>query len=356
MQKPSISVSASPGQSQALSSTFGSSASFEGYRAANQANSEPTTPFSFGSTPPLVLSRASTQRSSAAHSVSTSPEQRILAPSAASSFAASVWSRPFNLQASPPQRSRLSGDENMAMSTTSSGGVTWGPTTIHGSSSTIRRSFLAQELADQENDGSSTEEDEPVTPDARVKVNLRNQSFFDDEAHASVPLLNPEDASKFAYYRRAYANMLDVWGLNIQQNEILKFNDQPTNASAHKLSDASSQTTLMLGKSQQANTDTGSEQSVSVLRCCSVCGHVENTARPNARCAACKSVPRLMSCAICYQPVSTLYKSCLDCGHAAHMSCLRLLLESIDEEDLDCETGCGCECIKRSSDSGNIGR
>lgn len=342
MRRPMISLSMSPERSHSTSA-FGSQGSSESFRDAIPAGSEPPTPLSFGSTPP-ILSRASTQRSSAAQSMSTSPEHRMFVPSAASSFAASVFARPFQLSSSPP-RARLSGDENLSTSNASSSGVTWGPTTFHGSNATIRRSYLAQELAGNYDDGESTEEDEPFVADVSVKVGLKNQAMFDDEGHADVPFLDPQGAGKYAAYREDYAHLLDVWGLSIQRSEILKFNVGTYSSGLQDISDNVSQTTLTIGKTEQAEKATMTDSGLVVARCCTSCGRAESNARLGARCSSCDAAMRLMRCSICEHPITTLYKACLDCGHAAHMSCLRTLLEDLDGDELDCETGCGCRCL-----------
>jgi hypothetical protein len=62
------------------------------------------------------------------------------------------------------------------------------------------------------------------TTSQTVKITLKNQHLFDDESHASVPLLDPLLFTKYAVYRELYANILGIWDLHVSQAEILKFN------------------------------------------------------------------------------------------------------------------------------------
>lgn len=224
------------------------------------------------------------------------------------------------------------------MSTPSSGSVTWGPTTIHGSDSTIRRSFLAQELADND-DGSSTDDDEAQLPDVGVKVRLHNQHMFDDEAHVDRPFLST-DAAKFANYRAVYAEMLEAWGLNMQRNEVLMFNVQPRK----RLRSQQSQTTLTLDTLMQGEEIAPDAEAVlSVVRCCLSCGQPLPKSRPDTRCTSCGAQARLLLCSICAEPIGSLYKVCVDCGHVAHTNCQLDFLASSADEPV-CDSGCGCWC------------
>jgi hypothetical protein len=312
-----------------------------------QTPSEPVTPFYTGNTPPMPLSRASTHRSSAAPSLSTSPEHhRTSIPSATSSFAASVLARPFQLASSPPVRNRNSGDD-LSSSTPSQAGVNWSKSKpFTRSDATIRRSFVSQGFGD-DYDGSTTEDDESLPPQSRVKISLKNQDLFDDEACPSVAFLDPHQSIKFAIYRATYANMLGAWGLQMQQNEIDKLDGLLSNVLTRTESrDRGSQSTLTIGEVEE-DVEMLDSLGPQVVRCCMSCGEVENTERRSAdrKCVKCGGRSHLLSCTICYQPIAGLYKVCLACGHSAHISCLAILLESISEEEKpECEAGCGCAC------------
>ncbi|GAB7348104.1 hypothetical protein MBLNU459_g6127t2 [Dothideomycetes sp. NU459] len=293
--EPIISLSVSPKHMLTPGTAFGSTPSSNGFREDERTTSEPVTPFSTGgNTPPMPLSRGSTYRSNTAQSLSTSPDQhRASIPSATSSFAASVWARPFNLASSPPTRNRLSGDE--LSSSTPSNNVTWGKSTktVYKSDSTIRKSYVSQGLGDAYDDGSSTEEDEPFHMQVPVKISLKNQDMFDNESCVSVPFLRPEDAFRHVCYREAYAEMLGVWGLTIQQNELLKYNGIVSHA-LRKRAERDSQSTLTLGADDPAE-------------------GVED-------------------------------------GLGPHMPLLASLL---DDEEIGCETGCGCACDEKNAVEGS---
>jgi predicted RNA-binding Zn-ribbon protein involved in translation (DUF1610 family) len=308
--------------------------------------SEPVTPVYTGNTPPMPLSRASTYRSSAAPSLSTSPEyHRTSIPSATSSFAASVLARPFQLASSPPVRNRLSGEE-LSSSIPSQAGANWGKNkSLNRSDSTIRRSFRPQGVGD-ELDESATEDDESLAPQSRVKINLKNQDMFDDEGCSNVPFLNAKQSMKFAIYRTAYANMLGAWGLRMQQNEVDKLDGLLSNMLTRSNSgDRGSQSTLTLGQAE-VDEETLDGLGPQVIRCCTSCGEIDEPKRRRAdwKCVQCGGRSHMLSCTICYQPIAGLYKVCLACGHAAHVSCLGMLLDSLGKGESECEAGCGCAC------------
>lgn len=315
-------------------------------REQNVVASEPVTPFYTGNTPPMPLSRASTHRSSAAPSLSTSPEHhRTSIPSATSSFAASVLARPFQLASSPPVRNRTSGEE-LSSSIPSQAGVNWNKSKpFNRSDSTIRRSFMSQGFGD-DYDGSTTEDDESLPPQSRVKISLKNQDMFDDEGCSNVAFLDPNQSLKFAVYRAVYANMLGGWGLRMQQNEVDKLDGLLSNILTRTRSrDHGSQSTLTLGEVED-DAETIDSLGPQVVRCCMSCGEVDNPERrADRKCAKCGGKSHLLSCTICYQPIAGLYKVCLACGHSAHISCLAVLLESLSEDEKpECEAACGCAC------------
>ncbi|KAG9585055.1 hypothetical protein KCU77_g10179, partial [Aureobasidium melanogenum] len=299
--------------------------------------SEPVTPFYTDNTPPMPLSRADTHRSSAAPSLSTSPEHHP---------------RPFQLASSPPVRNKTSGEE-LSSSTPSQTGVNWNKSKpFTRSDSTIRRSFMSQGFGD-DYDGSTTEDDESLPPQSRVKISLKNQDMFDDEGCPSVAFLDPNQSIKFAVYRAVYANMLGAWGLQMQQNEVDKLDGLLSNILTRTESrDRGSQSTLTLGEAE-TDQETLDGLGPQVIRCCMSCGEVDGSERRGAGCVKCGGRSHLLSCTICYQPIAGLYKVCLACGHSAHVSCLAILLESLAEDEAsECEAGCGCACDEKAAVGG----
>ena len=87
--------------------------------------------------------------------------------------------------------------------------------------------------AEYDSDEESWPEEEapdPVFPSAEtesettIKVTLKNQNQFDDEACVSLPLLERPWEWKYKHYRASYAEQLGVWRLTKQRAEVLKFN------------------------------------------------------------------------------------------------------------------------------------
>jgi hypothetical protein len=249
--------------------TYGSAGSSNGPWVGDVMPSGPQTPYSTGNTPPIFLNHRS-HRNSSVNSLSTSPEQQQQShrttrrSNSNLSAALSSLSRPFTIMSSSPSandRFRTDGDLSLSAPATATA-ITWGSTTFYSGSSTIspekrRRSYTKRNsFATHGSTYSSTDESDldysdysddelsirPVVkqPNApEIKVMLKNQHLFDDEAHASIPLLPPEHAAKYAAYRELYADLLSTWGLYIQRAEILKFNGLtnywPTKMSSQQL-------------------------------------------------------------------------------------------------------------------------
>lgn len=204
---------------------------------------------------------------------------------------------------------------------------------------------MAQGYAEEYDEGSSTEEDEPLTQLGPVRMNLKNQGMFDDEAHATVPYLDTAQAWKFACYREAYAHLLGVWGFVIQRTEVLKYNGLVP-VTVTKAGDRDSQSTLTLSRFD-AIEPPDSSLGLHVVRCCPKCSNADVHAgrgRLEVRCSRCTEKSRILPCNVCLMPVDGLYKVCLACGHVAHASCLYLLRDAFLIRGMECEAGCGCQC------------
>jgi WD40 repeat protein len=274
--KPTISIPSTPAHSRYATpvdgfgwhrlqknlDTYGSHGSSNGPWGSDNQYSEPVTPYSTGNTPP-ILSRAGTQRSTAVHTpFSSSPEQpsHIHKKSSTANFASAFagLARPFAnaISSSPPVKSRNEADLSTSAPTS---GVTWGTTTFYSSGSNDRsnlpptaarskhgkRASFGQ--ADQLNvdyysdsdseygdtsflqDGTASEYTAPLTAgsdesNGSVKVTLKNQDKFDDEACVSAPLLDMRKEWLYRAWREQYAEMLGCWGLVSKRAEVLKFN------------------------------------------------------------------------------------------------------------------------------------
>jgi len=398
--QPLNSIAKTPDTARTSTSGVGS---FDSARSVShpQQISEPYTPLSSSSTPPLLLSRSGTQRNSAAQSMSTSPENKSYmasygqAPSGASSFSASSFSRPFTLSQSPPRLQRASrhlSNEDLPLSTSVSSGVsnvTWGPTTYHqgshgahGSSATMRRSFLAHEVVDTYTDGSSTEEDdEPVTPSSlAIKVNLKNQLQFDDDSVGQVPFLSPAKVGRYEAYRNAYADLLDSWCLWTARHEVLKFNrdgrkdlecnvqdSEPLSTAIHPrpqetFDDSISQTTMTLDKMDTRGNDNVAKTlpditiNLTIARVCTKCSRILPKMERQGRCPNCNGGMKIVPCSVCSEPIKSLHRACVACGCIAHVNCLDAISQSarlgLEDKGANLPTpgqGAECGCIYQNT-------
>ncbi|OCK78015.1 hypothetical protein K432DRAFT_332843 [Lepidopterella palustris CBS 459.81] len=260
LYQPALSVPSTPNPSRSRFSTpvnywdrldkrldtFGSAGSSNGPWGSDNAPSESVAPYSTGNTPPY-LSRANTYRStaSATASYSTSPEQHHQVKKSntnlASAFAS--LSRPFSIVASsPPINPKSRGDGDLSTSAPTSG-ITWGTNTFYSSSNATNATQRSKKRASfAQSDGMNLDYDsdedswlgdsssDPVFPqnavegDTTIRVTLKNQDQFDDEACVSAPLLDRSLEWKYRRYREQYAEQLSIWQLVIARAEILKFN------------------------------------------------------------------------------------------------------------------------------------
>ncbi|KAL2356670.1 hypothetical protein BJ546DRAFT_838247 [Cryomyces antarcticus] len=329
---PIVSIPSSPGIAQTPVGTFGSAGSSNGPWGSDLTPTVPTTPHSAGTSPPMLRMRASAARPSAGYSFSTSPEYqhaRRSNSSLASAFAASFLSRPFTMAASPSRRSR--GGKDLSTSAPTSTGITWGTNTVFAADSASRPTYLPAGAYDEYDEGSTTEEDEPTTPDYEFKLTLKNQNQFDDEGCVSYPLLDVHQSWKYRAYREAYAHLLRIWGLPLQRSEVLKFNgltsyfpNEPASGGANSFT---------IGKTSK---DTQSASDMSFGPDFSVAGHSQRPWRNTA-------------CLVCQHPIAGLHKMCLDCQHVSHLACPVQWVEFEGKQEAgasECETGCGCFCAE----------
>ncbi|KIW09357.1 uncharacterized protein PV09_00255 [Verruconis gallopava] len=255
---PSDSRSGGPQDYFDRNTTFGSAGSSNGPWERDTVPSGPHTPYSTGDTPPPVTPYSvRSNRNSSANSLSTSPEQtsnRSSRRSTSNMSAAFSLTKAFtSLSTSPTTQERFkASDADLSTSapTAQTSSVTWGSTTFYSSNSptsaekrrrsqSSRRSSSRPFAVDGAND-TEEDDDEYDTDDTyydvgkvyaptkkeeqKFRVVLKNQSLFDVEGHASVPLLPPKDSVKFRAYRDVYAELLGSWGLYIQRAELVKFN------------------------------------------------------------------------------------------------------------------------------------
>lgn len=342
--------------------TYGSTTSSNGpWTGDLPLLSEPVTPYSTGSTPPRLV-RSTTSRSNYPHSYSTSPDNSALRRVNTNPFLSfAAFQKPFTLTGISPPTERTFRDDEADLSTSApASAVTWGETTVYnasdttesGSPETRRRSrqfsrtasdgtFDVFDASDSDDDDSSFSSDDdqldtrsrtsrpqsiverPSTThnfDVKIKVTMKNQNMFDDEAHVSVPLLDPADTAKYVAYRAGYAEYLSIWQLPIARSEILKFNG---------MTSYWPEDMPFLQKEDQDKLD----QNHRVVDKTGV-GAVTFAKRKTSK------DQTVLQCSICWQPVAGLHVSCDTCGVGrAHKECAEAWNEELGEEESWCDSG-----------------
>jgi hypothetical protein len=204
------------------------------------------------------------------------------------------------MSSSPPVKTRT---DDLSTSAPTSG-VTWGTTTFYGSDNFDRRSLAPSrskhnkrasfgqsdlvnvnyiydsdsdyERIDEEdvltNDGVS-ESTRPITPGesnggdglGTIKVKLKNQDQFDDEACVSKPLLDMTKDWLHRAWREQYAEMLGCWGLVSARAEVLKFNGLVSYFPTEELQGGSNANSMYLAitKGSYAGSDTATSRHMS---------------------------------------------------------------------------------------------
>jgi len=201
-------------------------------------------------------------------------------------------------------------------------GVTWGAITTFGSGSKGASSTITE---------ATSEANGPHDP---IHISLYHRDQFDDEAVASVPLLDPAYASTYKAYRDNYANLLFSWELPLHRLEVLKFNS----------SDHSQQSSPpIIGEFTRGRRLSGWD-GLQFAGHCSKCGSVlDVTNGAKGECKSCKRRQVTMTCVVCEVIIKGLYGPCLKCGHVAHADCHRAWFATGGD---GCPTGCGCQCLQ----------
>ncbi|TVY85409.1 putative RWD RING finger and WD repeat-containing protein [Lachnellula suecica] len=365
LKTPINSVVSTPKIAHTPSGLYGSVGSSTGAWGSDPASAS----YSCGETPPLRSNRASSEHlNQQTQSLSTSPENPRgfrRANSGMSSFAAS-FSRPFSITSSssppnpPPSRKRPSPVDNLVSSA-----ITWGNTTVLGS--VREHAHTARSSMSDDEDSKAVHKPTICTG---ITMTMENQNTFDDEGCITAGLLDHTETFLYATYRRAYAELLFIWGHPLARLEVLKFNglkdlfseaDIPDNKS-YAGSILSNNThnsvhepspTIALGKKEHIHPPSpGLDQGLDVTGYC--LKHdlrleplVTNTGGGAiGRCERCKTIQRQLRCTICMEPISALFSPCLSCGCATHQHCL---LEYHESGSTECPGGCDCDCGVKAS-------
>lgn len=181
-----------------------------------------------------------------------------------------------------------------------------------------------------------------------------------------APLLERTNSALYTGYRRAYADLLFLWGQPLSRLEVLKFNGledshwdelkhrksfaesvksedtMPQDIAAHDKTSENGQTTItpthvgLDAKGYCLKYDTALEPGVDSTKG-GATGH----------CNRCKIDHRQLRCTICLEPVVANYIPCLSCSCVTHRDCLRLYHES---GSTMCSAGCDCDCSAMASE------
>lgn len=367
---PATSAISTPKLAHTPSGQYGSVGSSNGAWGSDPASAS----YSCGETPPAISARGSSEHlDRQAQSLSTSPDNARSfrrANSGLGSFAASL-SRPFSLASSSPPnppstRKRPSPVENMLGSLAPSV-ITWGNTTVLGSvkeqSTTARSSY---------SDDGMRDEWKP-TVCTGISITVENQNVFDDEGCMSAALLDPLHAPLLAGYRKAYADLLYLWGHPLARLEILKFNglkdyfpdeimfqkaltESNTSNEPHStLQDPSPLTQMQLGRREHLLRTALLDQGLDATGYCLKHETRLQPLNPNergggatGRCERCKFNQRQLRCTVCQEPVVVHYVPCLSCGCVTHRHCLKAYHST--GGSTECSGGCDCDCGINATD------
>ncbi|KAJ6151286.1 hypothetical protein N7470_007880 [Penicillium chermesinum] len=230
---------------------------------------------------------------------------------------------------------------------------------------------------------SDTESERLVKPrgkSARFKVTFKNQNAFDGGDPGSNSLLDRSKEGLYRAYRAAYADILLMWDLPVQQSEVLKIGrfskDEATLRDKYYGGQSSNITSL---PDPTPMSDSGSDiEGLDFQRHCANCGHAlkrsifaaapavpETPSKRHRRkqsvqrCPNCKPrqpLPTRLPCVICGEVVDGMLVPCLSCGHVSCFDChsywfLRASHRPHGSPDLPipvapptCPSGCGCNC------------
>lgn len=257
----------------------------------------------------------------------------------------------FLLSHSPPlQRKEAAGAASAELSTSApSASIPIPKARVKGEAGSVRFSEptvdpRSASSGGHDNTGDTESDNEPRSRKLRVK--LKNQDQFDDEACFTNPLVPPQNAWQHKHWREEYAGHLDAWNLSERYLELLSFNhfDPPFKTSK----DA----TATHGRSQKVTpVHAGLEMSILCTRCHKAVPNTVTVTSGSRRCLACEKVSASVCCSICGELVQGLHKTCLSCGHASHQLCYEMwIADQVGTQSEDgCEVGCGCHCPEDSA-------
>ncbi|KAI1292392.1 WD repeat-containing protein [Xylaria venustula] len=336
-----------------------------------------STSYSCGETPPSRTPKDHLSEGDPTHSLSTSPDNRLLRRATALTSSLANIQRPFTSVASTsPPRKRVSPGESFLTNFTPSN-ITWGSSTAMAPTSepsmTARNS-----LSDDEH--RRDEHQYMVCYD--ISTEMENQAIFDDDGWLAIPFLEPSRNAIYAGYRYTYAEMLQMWEQPLARLEVLKFNvlkDSPSTAhsalfksagtegfysSYHNTDNLSSVShthptslsPIAVGKKEQLQALIVSGRGIDIRGICRVHEiHLDPIRSTHdhamvgggvGTCERCKSTQTQLFCVFCREPIDALYPPCLACGCAIHDACLA---EWHAADQIECPAGDECDCVREAS-------
>ncbi|PGH03812.1 hypothetical protein AJ80_08625 [Polytolypa hystricis UAMH7299] len=216
----------------------------------------------------------------------------------------------------------------------------------------------------------------------RQRVILKNQEEFDHDGQAYVPLLDHKIELLSRAYRAAYAELLSIWNMQVEQREVLRIDGiSDGRVDTHRfkhlekgLSALPRRDSRAVGVPYPVDRD---DLGLDIQRHCGTCGFAlqisafapltpeksnrktqDSAAVAENKCPRCKPArpgPTRLSCVVCDEAISGMFAPCLNCGHIMCLDCHQQWF-SIDvtrcktdkttkERNIpSCPSGCACRC------------
>ncbi|KAJ5110157.1 hypothetical protein N7532_002802 [Penicillium argentinense] len=341
-----------------------------------------TPPYSTGTTPPFVSRPRgiAADRKALSHNVSLAASPEASQPRSGSGFGsvlASSLSRSFTFgpsSASPPAHTLNKKKPNPEQAPRSSG--------LSNDKSPLVPEVLTPGTEKTQSDTESDRLPQPTERTTRFKAVFKNQSVFDgdgDDDFAPDSLLDRNKEWLYRSYRGAYADLLSIWDLPVQQSEVLKIGAVADAAEDMQTSQYwGSHSSKMTSFQETVVGDTTSGfEGLGFQRHCGDCGHAlqisiftpdpivpdtpskRKRTKASQRCPNCNPrspLPTKLPCVICGEAVEGMLIPCLSCGHVSCFECHNrwFLHDGASQDHVyrtsdnfsppSCPTGCGCFC------------
>ena len=338
---------------------------------------------STGTTPPMAVRSARTsfdRRSRQVVSLAGSPDQRSdarsgsnYATTVASSLSRSFTYGPHSRSSSPPVSQKKK--PSPAGSLTTSGPAGWSGTGFFGKPASAVPDYLTASTTATSQAHSDTESERQASPDSTkpakgIKITLKNQDMFDNDNKPYLPMINDKQQALYRSYRHAYANLLSIWGMPIQQTEVLRIEAIADNRLDLKQGHRREISPWPVNRDRKAHntvSEANTHEGVYVRLHCSQCNaflgpfvpraatEQNNKNKPTSeadttkcsKCAPTQPMSTSISCIICAEAIGGMFTPCLNCGHVTCLECHKQWFTASSQVSLgipSCASGCGCNC------------